>query len=413
MIAKISRGRDGRAGGKGFGGVTRYVMGDRPERDVDRRPEIIGGNMAGRDPEALAREFAAVRAQRPEVEKPVHHVALSFDPRDRRLTDAEMTRVAERYLQRNGFDLGQTQYVVVRHHDKDYQHCHVVANRVRLDGALTRRPDWEFRHSRNQCRELEKELRLLPPRTRSAERVLDHAPTRGEDRMRLDRGLDSEKARLRRAIRESAHDRPNMTEFLRRLEARRIQVRPNMGRTGHPTGLSYRLDKVAVQGRRLGPAYSWRGVQTHLGVRYDERRDRPSLERAAWSTRGREPERALPVRVPRAPSRSPSRDPMVVASRVRALVRNPVRALGQEAVRAGRSMAERTNPLVRDLSSLARTGTDLVRLARTPTVGAAAQLVLDSAARLVPGTAVLAKVATLARSIAGEASRVPECTMTR
>ena len=58
MIAKIVE-------GKGFSGAAHYVL------DPAHRPEIVGGNMAGRTPQDLTREFAVARQQRPDVEKPV------------------------------------------------------------------------------------------------------------------------------------------------------------------------------------------------------------------------------------------------------------------------------------------------------------------------------------------------------
>lgn len=67
MIAKITR-------GAGFRGTLSYTLA--PEH----KPEIVGGNMSGQDVPSLAREFAAVRQLRPDVEKPVVHVSLSFDP---------------------------------------------------------------------------------------------------------------------------------------------------------------------------------------------------------------------------------------------------------------------------------------------------------------------------------------------
>src|SRR5207247_10076701 len=105
-------------------------------------------------------------------------------------------------------------------------------------------------------------------------------------------------------IRGAAKDAPTMSEFVRRLRAKGVQIRANIARTGHVSGISYRLDRVAVKGSGLGRAYSFEGLQKEQGVRYDRSRDLPALERAARATNGLEP-----LRRRRPPLRQPSPSP--------------------------------------------------------------------------------------------------------
>jgi hypothetical protein len=107
--------------------------------------------------------------------------------------------------------------------------------------------------------------------------------------MRRDRGKESEKEQLKALIRDAANGKPTMRAFIRRLEARGVQVRANIARTGYVSGISYRLDHVAAKGSGLGRAYSFEGVQRELGVCYEPNRDLPELRRAARATRGHEP----------------------------------------------------------------------------------------------------------------------------
>jgi len=88
VIAKITRGASFRA-------AMRYALDERHGLDRDHQPEIIGGNMAGRTSAELAREFEAVRQQRPDIRKPVEHIALSLSPSDRPLPNNEMARLAD------------------------------------------------------------------------------------------------------------------------------------------------------------------------------------------------------------------------------------------------------------------------------------------------------------------------------
>ena len=117
--------------GTGFRGVLKYVLA--PEH----HPQSVGRNLLMSDsPEDLAREFGVVRDLRPDVEKPVHHVALSFALEDRRLEPDELEAIGRRYMEAIGY--GESQYVMVEHRDRQHQHLHIVANRIQHDGTLVR-----------------------------------------------------------------------------------------------------------------------------------------------------------------------------------------------------------------------------------------------------------------------------------
>jgi hypothetical protein len=302
VIAKITRGGT-------FRGAARYVLDERRGLDREHQPEIIGGNMAGRKSTELTREFDAVRQQRPDIRKPVEHVALSFARDERPLTNDEMAKLADEYLKRRGHDLDRLQYVIVRHHDKGHQHCHILLNRVRTDRTVVPQQYREYLRSKETCRALERDFGLRPVRNERP-RFEERPPTRAEDRMARDRGLVSEKEQLKALIRDAAKGEPTMSEFVRRLRAKGVQVRANIARTGHVSGISYRLDRVAVKGSSLGRAYSFEGLQKGQGVRYDESRDLPTLERAARATKGLEPlrRRRRQFRLP-SPSRGLNRLP--------------------------------------------------------------------------------------------------------
>ena len=85
-----------------------------------------------------------------------------------------------------------------------------------------------------------------------------------------------------------------MTEFVDRLETEGVQVRANASKTtGHVSGISFRLEGVAVKGSGLGHGYSFLGLQRNQSVRYDRARDTPALERMTRLTAGQEPFRGV------------------------------------------------------------------------------------------------------------------------
>ena len=174
--------------------------------------------------------------------------------------------------------------------------------------------------------------------------------------MTRDRGLVSEKEQLKALIRAAAKDHPTMSEFVRRLEAKGVQVRANIARTGHVSGISYRLDRVAVKGSGLGRAYSFEGLQKELGVRYDKSRDLPVLDRAARATKGLEPlrRRRRPLRFP-SPARDLKRIPAYQQIRTALWLIHNMELAGRDPARAALNVAERALP------SHARTAVSVVR----------------------------------------------------
>jgi hypothetical protein len=315
--------------------------------------------MAGQDSRELTREFHAVRQLRPDVEKPVYHVSLSFPRNERPLGDEEMARLAGDYLKRRGFDPERCQYVVARHRDRPHPHCHILVNRIRTDGTLVPLPHREYIHNKEVCRQIETDYKLravTSERRRGRDGLEERAPSRGEDRMKRDRGMGSEKDELRRLIREASKDRPTMTVFLRRLERSGVQARPHVAKTGHVSGISYRLDHVAVKGSQLGRAYTWEGLQKQQGVALDHDRDRPAIDRAVRATQGQEPARA-----PR-PKRS-----------------RPSRLAGK----AARKLAGRI-PGVSRATAILRVGQTIAELVRKPSARHAAAAVVRTTALAVP-----------------------------
>ena len=336
MIAKITR-------GGGFRGAARYVLDERHGLDHEHQPEIIGGNMAGRTSTELTREFEAVRQQRPDIRKPVEHLAVSFARDERPLSNDEMARLADEYLTRRGHDLDRLQYVVVRHRDKEQQHFHILLNRVRTDRTVVPQQWREYVRNKETCRTLERDFGLRPVRNEHSRP--DRAPTRGEDRMARDRGLVSEKEQLKALIRDAAKEAPTISEFVRRLQAKGVQVRANVARTGHVSGISYRLDRVAVKGSGLGRAYSFEGLQKEHGVRYDRARDLPVLEHAARATKGLEPQRRRrrPARLP-SPGRVLARVPGYQEARTALWLAHNLELAGRAPGRAALNVAERLLP---------------------------------------------------------------------
>lgn len=122
MIGKLKK-------GSSFGGCIRYVTGKDEAKILASDGVLLGTNAE------MMQSFELQRLLNPRIKKPVGHIALSFKPEDRpRLTDEFMAKIALEYMQMMGFT--KTQFIIVRHHNTDNPHCHIVYNRINNEGKL-------------------------------------------------------------------------------------------------------------------------------------------------------------------------------------------------------------------------------------------------------------------------------------
>ena len=122
MIGKIKK-------GKSFGGCIRYVMGKDNAEIIDSDGVLLGNIREITD------SFNYQRELNPKIKQPVGHIALSFKPEDKTLlTDEFMAKIAQEYMELMGIQ--NTQFILVRHHNTDNPHCHLVYNRIGYDGKV-------------------------------------------------------------------------------------------------------------------------------------------------------------------------------------------------------------------------------------------------------------------------------------
>ena len=108
--------------GKSFKGCVNYVINDTAEL-----LEVEG--VFADSTKSMIRSFAMQRSGRKEIKQPVGHIPISFAPEDRaRMTNGFMLQLAKGYMQEMG--IKNTQYIIVRHHNTDNEHLHIVYNRI-------------------------------------------------------------------------------------------------------------------------------------------------------------------------------------------------------------------------------------------------------------------------------------------
>jgi hypothetical protein len=120
MIGKVITGRS-------FGGCIRYVVQKNDAAILD----AAGVRM--QQVNQIISDFNLQRKYNPNLGKAVGHIALSWSVNDAaKLNDEVMVNIAKEYLQR--MKIQDTQYLIVKHRDKDHPHIHIVYNRVSNNG---------------------------------------------------------------------------------------------------------------------------------------------------------------------------------------------------------------------------------------------------------------------------------------
>jgi hypothetical protein len=113
--------------GRSFGGCIRYVV------DKQQAKILAAEGVRMQNASTLAQDFNMQRKMRPELSKAVGHLVLSWSKEDlAKLSDDIMMERAKEYMEKVG--IRDTQYVIVRHSDRDHPHLHLIYNRVDNNG---------------------------------------------------------------------------------------------------------------------------------------------------------------------------------------------------------------------------------------------------------------------------------------
>lgn len=266
MKAKLER-------GGGFRGVLDYSLGKGAGMC-----ELVGGNMTGTTARELAAEFGLSRQARPGVRRPVWHASLSL-PEGETLDADRWSAVVHDFM--SGMGLNTHQHVVIRHSDTAYDHVHIIASRIGLDGSLYHGA-FDAKQAIALTQELEERHGLVrtdgpddsgPPSKKR--------PTRNEIEMTVRTGEAPPRLMLQKII-DAAIDAAegDVLDFIDRLEAADVEVTPNVARTGRMNGFSFGFGGVHFKGSDLGKSYTWKGLQER-GVTYEQERDGPALRTRA------------------------------------------------------------------------------------------------------------------------------------
>src|ERR1700761_8997235 len=111
--------------GKSFRDTCQYLC-----EDQSRSQVLTAEGVRTHDPKIMAEDFELQRRLMPDKEKAVFHAVLSF-AHGEHPDDARLVELGTRYLEK--VEVTNTQYVMVKHTDKEHLHVHILANKVNND----------------------------------------------------------------------------------------------------------------------------------------------------------------------------------------------------------------------------------------------------------------------------------------
>lgn len=249
MIGKLKK-------GSSFAGCIRYVTGKDEAKILASDGVLLGTNAE------MTQSFELQRQLNPRIKKPVGHIALSFKPEDKpRLTNEFMAKIAIEYMQMMG--ITDTQFIIVRHHNTDNPHCHIVYNRINNNGKLI--------SDRNDYRRNEQVTKVL-----KSKYGLTYGTDKSKTNTRKLRNAERAKYEIHNAVKGALNNSDSWQKFKSELAKRGIHlefVYKDKERT-KVQGIRFCKDGYSFKGTQISRDYSFgklnarlEGTENHVSAR--------------------------------------------------------------------------------------------------------------------------------------------------
>lgn len=240
--------------GKSFKGCVNYVMNETAEL---LEAEGVFADSA----KDMIQSFAMQRSGRKEITQPVGHIPMSFAPEDRhRMTNNFMIRLAKEYMQEMG--IKNTQYIVVRHHNTDNEHLHIVYNRIDNDLKLISVNN-DYKRNVKTCKKLKDKYNL----------------TYGKGKARVNReklvNPDKVKYYIYDAIKEVLPSCKNPADLRFGLLEQGIELKYKAKRTSSEIqGVSFHYNNISFKGSEIDRKFSFGNLKKEFEKNIEQAKKR-------------------------------------------------------------------------------------------------------------------------------------------
>lgn len=223
--------------GKSFKGCVNYAMNDTAEL-------LEAEGVWADNTKDMIRSFAMQRSGRKEIKQPVGHIPISFSPEDKgRMTNDFILQLAKEYMQEMG--IKNTQYIIVRHHNTDNDHLHIVYNRINNDLKLISVNN-DYKRNIKTCKKLKDKYNLTYGK--------------GKENVKREKLNNPDKVKylLHDAIKAILPYCTSEKELQEYLQSKGVNVEFKLKRTTEEIeGISFSYDNVSFKGSQIDRKFSF------------------------------------------------------------------------------------------------------------------------------------------------------------
>ena len=243
-------------------GAIAYVLSE--NKESSKQPEILAGSFGTQS--EIKKEFEIYNKLNCRVKNQASHISVSFALGERVKAEKKI-EFAEKLLEK--LDFKNVPFLVVEHHDKEYEHFHIIAGRIRDDGTTVK--EWKIAERAIEAtKELERELGLKQVEYKKS----------GDRRIKVNEFRQMERtnelsvmAEAKLTIDEILTNQPTTEEFVTSLQQCGFDVRPNISeKTGRMNGFSFKKREIKFKSSSIAKNYSWKNLQKN-GLNYKHERD--------------------------------------------------------------------------------------------------------------------------------------------
>lgn len=239
MMAKITK-------GSSFKGVIKYII------DEKKKSQILDADgLRLKSISSVIGSFVTQAEMNGRVSKTVGHISLDFSAQDKdKISNRFMVNVARDYMKQMG--ICNTQYILVRHFDKEHPHVHLVFNRVDYNGRVISDSNDRYR-SEKICKDITHRHGLYF--------------STGKENVKLHRLKEPDKSKyeIYNALKDSVPRCRNWQELTRELHKTGIGTEfKTKGNTAIVEGVRFRKGDYVFNGSKVDRMFSYSKIDFQL-----------------------------------------------------------------------------------------------------------------------------------------------------
>ncbi|MDQ2719351.1 MAG: relaxase/mobilization nuclease domain-containing protein [Bacteroidota bacterium] len=199
----------------------------------------------------MAKDFERQQSLRPSLSKAVFHGIISFYPGEK-IDDKMMVEIAKEYLQ--NMKITDTQFVIVKHIDKNHQHLHIITNLINNNGE-TIRDNWIGLRGKKIAQKLTLTYGLKEAVSKNLSLIKPEALNEKE----------ATKYVIYQAILESLPNTRNLDDLKERLMKKNIEtLYKYKGQTNELQGISFKIGNFKYKGSEIDRKFSVLNLQKEI-----------------------------------------------------------------------------------------------------------------------------------------------------